>query len=301
MQKAKDAEIFQKNALVLPLKNAQNLLYSKQIPNVKILKYDPFLSLYLVKDKKPFAYPYDINMRLQLGTAILNAKKAKEGKFLQTQIGLNTFAKYNQTLASPALISSSCCSVEGIATSKGVIQKEYIKHFLHTKSTLYGDIGIRVYNKNAQVLVNASDPFMKENPFKINDCIIEYDHKKVGNAASLMQKILFSSVGSKHQVKIKRGSRFLTFVLTCKQRYGGGFVSDTFLEQKGIYFDESLHVKHLNKEFQKYGLNIGDRLIQVNGVRIKNQNELRRYIENFKDYSSLLFERNKFQFFVNIK
>ncbi|WP_457749068.1 DUF7488 domain-containing protein [Sulfurimonas sp.] len=300
-QKAKDANIFQKNALVLPLKNKRCLLYSRHIPNIKILKYDPFLSLYFVKEKKHFAYPYDINMRLQLGTAIINTKEAKEGKFLQSQIGLNRFAKYNQTLASPALISSSCCSVEGIVSSKGVIQKEYIKHFLHTKKARYGDIGIRVYNKKGAVTVKASDPFMKENPFKINDCIIEYDRKKVSDAASLMQKILFSSVGSRHQVKIKRASKELTFMLTCKQRYGGGFLSDTFLEQKGIYFDERLHVSALNKKSQTYGLKLGDKLIQVNGVSVKSQDQLRRYIKNFKEHASLLFERNNFQFFVNIK
>ena len=73
------------------------------------------------------------------------------------------------------------------------------------------------------------------------------------------------------------------------------------LIHKILIFDEGLHVSSLGKTFQNYGLKIGDRLIQVNGVRIKNQNELRRYIENFKDYSSLLFERNNFQFFVNIK
>lgn len=301
LQKVKDAKVIHQQALYIPVKNSLYLIYAKNTPNMSIIKYDPFLSLYLVKDEKPFAYPYDINMRLQLGTAILNAKNAKEGRFLQAQIGLNSFAKYNQTVALPALISSSCCSVEGIATSKGVIQKEYIKHFLSTKKAVYGDIGIRVHNVNNLVIVNASNPFMQTNPFKVKDCIVEYDNKKVHNGTSLMRKILFSSIGSKHKVKIKRGTKYLTFHVQSRRRYGGGFLSDTFLEQKGIYFDESLHVKRLNKKFQNYGLNIGDRLIQVNGVRVTNQNELRRYIENFKDYSSLLFERKMFQFFVNIK
>lgn len=301
IQKVKDAKVIQNNTLILPLKNAQCLVYTRHITNMKIIKYDPFLSLYLVKDNKPFVYPYDINMRLQLPTAIINTKKAKEGKFLQAQIGLNTFAKYNKTLKVPALISSSCCSIEGVVTTKGIIQKEYIKYFLSAKKVVYGDIGIRVYDKNGRVLVNASDPFMQENPFKVQDCIMRYDNKKVSNASTLMQKILFSPLGSKHTVQVKRGSKLLTFSVTCKRRYGGGYLSDTFLEQKGIYFDVGLHVIKINKKFQNYGLNIGDKLIGVNGVIVKNQDELRRYIEKFKDYSSLLFERNNFQFFVNIK
>jgi hypothetical protein len=86
-----------------------------------------------------------------------------------------------------------------------------------------------------------------------------------------------------------------------QQRYGGGQMSDTFLESKGIYLDEKLTIKSLDKEFQKYGLLVGDRLLEVNKVGVKTQEELRSYLENFKDYSALLFERDNFQFFVNIK
>jgi hypothetical protein len=301
VQKAKDAKIIQKKSLYIPVQHQQLLVYTHNTPKSKIIKYDPFLSLYLTEDKKPFAYPYDINMRLQLGTAILNDKIAKEGRIVQNQVGLNSFAKYNQSLPAPAIISSSCCSLEAIVTDKGAIQKRYVQNFLNTKTALYGDIGIRVYDEGKLVLVQASDPFMKDNPFKLQDCIVMYDKKKVKNSALFMQKILFSPIGSKHTVTIKRGVKVLTFKVITKKRYGGGFLSDTFLEQKGIFFDAGLHVSKINKKFQNYGLKIGDKLIQVNGVVVKNQNEPRKYIENFKDYSSLLFERNKFQFFVNIK
>ena len=301
IQKAKDANIVQENSLSIPVQYNRRIVFTQKKPKAKILKADPFLSLYLVQDKHPFRYPYDVAMRLQPATAILNEKRAKEGKMIQHQRGLDSFARYNQKLPLPAIISSSCCSLEGIASSKGVIEKEYLQHFLKTKRALYGDIGIRVHDEKGLVVVDASDPFMKLNPFKVNDCILMFDHKKVKNSASLMRKILFSPIGSKHRLKVKRGAKFFTYSVTCKQRYGGGFLSDTFLEQKGIYFDDGLHVSSLNKQFQGYGLKIGDKLIGVNGVSVTNQNELRRYIENFKDYSSLLFERNNFEFFVNIK
>ena len=301
VQKAKDAKVFQKNALYIPVKKGKILVYSRNTPNAKILKYDPFLSLYLLKERSHFSYPYDINMRLQLGTALLHVKQVKEGKIVTAQVGFDTFARYSQKVNVPALISSSCCSLEGLLCSKGIIQKEYLQHFVQTKNTLYGDIGIRVKNEKHDVIVYASDPFIKHNPFKRDDCIVAFDNKKVKNASSLMQKILFSRVGSKHMLTIKRGSKFLRLKVVSAQRFGGGYLSDTFLERKGIYFDKNLHIMAINKTFQDYGLKIGDKLIQVNSVRVKNQKELRRYIENFKNYSSLLFERNKFQFFVNIK
>jgi len=37
------------------------------------------------------------------------------------------------------------------------------------------------------------------------------------------------------------------------------------------------------------------------GIRIKRQDELRKYLEDHKDFSALLFKRENFEFFVNIK
>jgi len=299
--KVKDSKTIQNNSLLIPVKNHKLLIYSKQRPNAKILKYDPFLSLYLVEDRKKFPYPFDINMRLQLGSAIVDAKRAKEGRFIENQIGLNSFAKYSETLSSPALITSSCCSLEGIMTKKGVIQKEYIQRFLSNAPVIYSDIGIRVQNEKSYVIVTASNPYIKNNPFKKGDCIIELDGKKVRAASIFMRKVLFSKIGSKHKLKIKRGKKFFTFDVKSEKRYGGGFIGDTFLEKKGIYFDEALHIVRLNKFYKHYGLKRGDKLLKVNGITVTNQSELLKYIEDFKDFSLLLFSRDNFQFFVNIK
>jgi len=95
----------QQNSLFIPIKHDQRIVYSHKKPESTILKYDPFLSLYLIEDKKPFAYPYDINMRLQLGTAILNDKTAKEGRIVQHQIGLSFFGKYNQNFLHRQLLA----------------------------------------------------------------------------------------------------------------------------------------------------------------------------------------------------
>jgi len=299
--KIKDSHTIQKNALYIPVSKHRLLVYSKQKPQAKILKYDPFLSLYLIKDEAKFTYPFSVNMRLQLGTAIVNNKTSKEGKTLTNQIGLNSLAHYTAKFAKPALITSSCCALEGIATSNGVIQKEYLKRFLSKAPATYADIGVRVKNEKGFVIVSASNPYLEDNPFKKNDCIVEFDGKKVKAASVFMRKVLFSKIGSKHTVKIKRGKKFIDVSIMSSKRFGGGAVSDTFLEQKGIYFDKTLHIVGLSKHFIKFGLVLGDQLLQVNGVKVKNQAELLHYIENFKDFSSLLFSRRNFQFFVNIK
>jgi hypothetical protein len=301
IKKVNDSNLLQNKSLHIPIKNYKLLIYSKQTPNTKILKHDPFLSLYIIEDKQKFKFPFDINMRLQLGSAIVNEKTAIEGKIIKNQVGLNSLAIYSEVLSVPAIISSSCCSLEGIVTPRGVIQKEYIKRFISSKKVEYGDIGIRVKDNSGFVVVSAINPFMKNNPFKKADKILSFDGKKVKSASIFMKKVLFSKVGSKHKLKVKRGSKIISLNVTTKKRYGGGDLSDTFLEQKGIYFDKKLHIVSLSKHFKDNGLRVGDKLIQVNGVAITTEDELRRYIEDFKDYSSLLLERNKFQFFINIK
>jgi S1-C subfamily serine protease len=240
-------------------------------------------------------------MRLQLGTSIVNNKISKEGKFLKKQVGLNQLAIYSAHIDVPAVITSSCCSLEGIVTPKGVIDKEYIQRFLSNKDPFYADIGVRVRDKGGCVEVIASNPYIKENKLKNGDCILRYDSKKISSASLFMRKVLFSKIGSTHTIKVKRGKEILDFKSKLYKRYGGGAISDTFLEQKGIYFNKNLQIVSLSKFFINYGLHIGDKLVQVNGVDVKNQNDLRKYVENFKNFSSLLFEREDFQFFVNIK
>ncbi|MDF1876559.1 PDZ domain-containing protein [Sulfurimonas sp. SAG-AH-194-L11] len=301
IEKIKDSKTVQNSSLYIPVKNNKLLVYSKEKPKTKILKYDPFLSLYLIEDTKKFKYPFLINMRLQLGSAIVNDKLSKEGKIVKNQIGLNSLALYSTKLTKLALITSSCCSLEGIATPRGVIQKEYIKRFLSASPATYSDIGIRVKNENGFVVVSAANPYLENNPLQKGDCIVEFDSKKVRAASVFMRHVLFSKLGSKHTIKIKRGNKFMTFKVVSSKRYGGGMVSDTFLEHKGIYFDDTLHIVALSKEFIDYGLLLGDQLLQVNAIDVTNQNELLRYIENFKDFSLLLFSRRNFQFFVNIK
>lgn len=299
--KVKDSKTIQSDSLFIPVKNSKLLVYSPRRPQGKILKEDPFLSLYLLNKEQKFNYPFDINMRLQLGSAVVNERDSKEGKFLRNQIGLNSLALYSSKLSMPALITSSCCSLEGIVTHNGVIQKEYIKRFLSNETPEYGDIGIRVKNEKGLVIVSARNPYLEKNPFEKGDSILSYDGTKIKAASVFARKVLFSKLGSKHSIKVNRNGKVINFEVEISKRHGGGAISDTFLEHKGIYFDDLLHIVKLSNFFLEYGLLVGDKLIQVNGVRVENQDELREYIEDFKDFSTLLFSRRNFQFFVNIK
>jgi S1-C subfamily serine protease len=158
-----------------------------------------------------------------------------------------------------------------------------------------------VHDEKSYIVVNASNPYLKDNLLKIGDSVLAFDGKRMKNSSIFMQKVLFSKIGTKHSIKIKRGKKVMTLSAVSRKRDGGGAISDTFLEFSGIYFNKKLDVVKLSKYFSEYGLQLGDRLVQVHGVRVKTQDELRKYIQTYKDFSSLLFERRNFEFFVNIK
>ncbi|MEA3331586.1 MAG: PDZ domain-containing protein [Campylobacterota bacterium] len=299
-QKIIDSKSIINQSLQFPVKKHQRILFSTSIVHAKILKYDPYLSLYLIEDKEGFKYPFKINYNLTLGTAGVDKKMAIEGKILKRQVGLNSFAKYSEPLFVPSLLLTSCCSLEGIVTSKGIIEKEYIDRFVNVKKVSYADIGIRVEDKNKDIVVNAINPYMKGNPFKLGDFILEFDGKKVKTSAVLMRKILFSKIGSIHKVKVKRGRKVLTLKVKGKKRYGGGYLSDTFLEFLGLSFDKNLYIVKIEKKAEKYGLKLGDRLLQINQTDIFNEEDIIKTILQTKNSSNLLLQRDGFQFFVNV-
>ena len=295
-----DSKSYKNNTLQIPVTKYTRLVYSKTKPKEKILKYDPFLNLYLVKVKKSFLFPFKINNFLSFGVASVNITNAIEGKILKPQIGLNHFATFSEKVFTPSLLTNSCCALEGVVTERGIIQKEYLERFLNVKDTRYSDIGIRLHDTHNNTKIKRINPFIENNPFKNNDILLTFDGEKVKSSSSLMKKILFAKVGSKHKLKVKRGSKILTFNVVAYERIGGGFKADTFLESKGLYLDNNLIIFKVESFFKKYGLKIGDKLLKINGNSVSNVDELGIYINAFKEKSSILFERDGFQFFINI-
>lgn len=286
--------------LQIPLKNNQRLVFSTTPPNAKILKHDPYLSLYLVEDKKSFKHPFVINTNIASGIFGVDNKSVIEGKITKRQVGLNSFATFSKQMSSPSLLLSSCCALEGIVTDRGIIQREYIERFLKVKKVRYGDFGIRVATVNSAVVVISSNPFLKENSFKKGDIILELDGKKVKDSATFMRDVLFSEIGSLHTLKIKRANELLALSAKTQNRVGGGYLSDTFLEFLGISFNEELHVTKIEQSARNYGLKAGDKLLRVNGVDVKKLQEISKILDNPKEPVNLLIQREQFQFFVKV-
>jgi hypothetical protein len=300
-QKVFDSQTLRECAIYVPITKHQRVVYATTPPKEKILKHDPFLSLYLIEDSKGFAYPFRMNKQEQLSIASVSSKTPVEGKIIKKQIGLNSLAIFSKQILYPSVITSSCCALEAIVTPSGIIEKEYIERFINAKDLRYGDVGIRVKEEKGKVTVKAVNPFIKNNPFKKGDVIVAFNGKKITSAATLMRNILFAKIGSEQKFTIKHTTITQSFTAMTYQRYGGGSVSDTFLEEKGLYFDKQLCIIDLQKDFASYGLKRGDKLIGVNGTIVKTQEDLQAYMAESKGFSSLLMERDGFEFFVTIE
>ena len=276
-----------------------HLLYSHQKPAGQILKYDPFLSLYLVKTQKIFPYPFSLNHQKYLPLIALNQNGIIQGKIKQKQIGLNQLGVWSKPFSSCGLLLTSCCLLEGLLTPKGIITKPYLQKFIYSKQTTYADIGIRVQEQNGRVVVCATDPFHKS--FLVGDVIIKHNGENVKDGASFMQDILLSQVGKEHRILIQRKGKFLLLKVKSFVRYGGGEISDTFLEQKGIFFDTHLFIIKLTQKAKHYGLEVGDKVLQINTIKVKNQKEFRQALSSSLLPISLLISRNHFEFFITLK
>jgi hypothetical protein len=298
-QKADDSNTFINGTISLATSKNLRLVYSHQSPLKNIIKFDPFLSLYLVKSEKSFAYPFLFVKKNKNKSLLISKDKQISVNIISHQIGLNSFATLSKEVKNSSLVLTQCCNVEALGDSKGFIEKEYLKHFLKLKTIFYGDIGIRVIQKGNSIVVVSVDPFRKK-LFHKGDKILELNGKKVTDASYFMRKILFSHKNQKLDIKIARDLEIFSFLSIVTQRYGGGFLSDTFLEEKGIYFDKKLEIVHLNQIAKKYHLKVGDKLLQVNTKRVKTEAQIRQAVSNSEKSLSLLIARDGFEFFVKI-
>lgn len=283
------------------------LLYSDKPLKSAYIKHDPFLGLYLVKSTRKIKHPFEIVPKCPKNLGFITLRSEGSVKVLKKQIGLNNLARIDKKVEASALITSSCCQLNGIvAKNSNVIERDYIENFLAKKSVDYGDVGIRVTQGKVYPKVIAADPFFPYNPFLEKDEIVSINGKEIKSASKLMQMILFKGSNKRYRFSIIRDGKRLKFSLTSRKRLGGGLLSDTFIEPLGMGLDNSLRVVNIKKDSQIFdaGITLGDRLLKVGRTEVHSLNQIRPALS--KEHSSkdkkvlILFERNSFQFFIQI-
>ena len=295
LHKAAALHVISSSRLSIPLEGGKTLLYS-DIPVRNALKSDPFLHLYLLKTTPKVRHPFKINKYLPNKELASIREKIVCGKIVQPQVGFERFAHFSKPLADPSVILNGCCELVALNTSKGIIQKPYLEHFLY-KGAQYGDIGIRLEDSKKELVVASCNPFV-ETPFRVGDRLIVLNGKRVHSKAEFARRILFAPIGTKCIITIVRNGKKQTVQARVFKRKGGGFLSDTFLEGLGIYVDSKLYVNSSSNT----KIHIGDRIIMINGQSVVSQAEIREALGNMRTKEFYIgLNRNGLDIFIRIK
>lgn len=291
--KAASTPVGSSNAISLKNGSKQvHILYSLVPPkNVKILKADPFIGLYLLdvpRTKQSYAL-------LTLDKRTLNDKRlafissspqVQTGHITKRQSGFLNYARFSTATSANGVLGNICYQIYGLGVGNGsFIEKKYIDRFLAQKSPYYGDLGIRFeYNK---AIVKSIDPFIPQNPFKPQDKILSINGTKVQSSDEAEWVMSNLKKDSLAQVTLLRNGKTLKVKVKVNQRYGGFLLKDTFLERFGIDIDNQMIIQSINlsKAGRFNELRAGDRILWINKEPIITQST---------DTASKRFERLRF-------
>jgi len=281
--------------------------YSKTTPKVTFIKFDPFLNLYLFSSKKtlkPVRLKSTKSLKLGEWIAGMDDTSLYAGNFAKSGDVLDSFYLQNAKLDENSIISCLCCEVYGIGIGAGsFIGSEYIKRFINSKEIYYGDIGVRFAKHANDFIVKSRDPFHANQLLEVNDKILKINGKKVTSLKQLNQIVLFAKPKSTINIEFMRDKKRIKRTLVVRSRIGGGYISDSFLEKRGMFFSDDMKIIKIDKKSfaDVSGLHVGDKLIQIDHKKIDTQDDVKVYLSNLKSKEAqLLFDRDDFQFFVKI-
>ncbi|WP_033771201.1 PDZ domain-containing protein [Helicobacter pylori] len=283
------------------------LYYSKTYPkHAKVIKSDPFIGLYLLQST-PSAYAYTLRDldkdALTRPMASVGANQAKEARLLSLQKGYDRYARIAQEIQKNGVISNICYQMLGLGVGgNSFIETKFIKRFLSQQEPYYGDIGVRIEDKNKRLVVVQFDPFFPKNPFLKNDEILAINDQKIHSLAEFEWVVSNLKYQSLVRVKIKRNRQIKEVTLQVNKRYGGFLLKDTFLERYHIALNERFIITQIGSHLPK-GLDflkLGDRILWVNRKDVAfNPKALREALSAPK--IELLVWRKGFEFYIKIR
>lgn len=276
-------------------------------PGYAVVNFDPFTKIYEIETPEQLT-PVKFKGLSQIASgselALIEKKKYTLGEIESYSNGFDEFGRFSQKETLGKVIGAKCYTVVGIGSEGGrYVSSEFIQSFIAKKNSIYGDIGIRLAQKGECFVVAKRDLFFPDNPFLKGDEILSINGKRFDRFDALTFTVLFAQPGTLFDVKIRRDGEVRTLKVKSGRRYGGGFLADTFLERFGLIFDTKLRVKKIEEGSYAYrvGMKVGDRLLQFDGKPIENIAELTEFLTQKKNrYSSILFDRDGFQFFFTI-
>ena len=265
--------------------------------NHPVLTHDPLIGLYLFK--APTRRPFLLSRAEGKLTYCYGRGESEAAKLRSYPVALRPGRLANETKREGALFTS-CCRLAGVVGPGGIWWGRSTIRRLLAGDTRHGDIGLRFEQKGKKIVVTAVDPFAHSGVWP-GDRVTGGAKEGRLSLKGLLEQIDGCREGESVSLRFKKGG---VKALRCFERFGGGVVSDTFLERFGIYFDPSLKIVRIvpGSPAQKRGLKAGDRLLMIDGKKCGSWGDVREILSGYAKRGELpkrfLWERNDFQFFL---
>lgn len=287
------------------------IAYSKEKPAAAFIKYDYLSHLYLFETAKKLT-PIKLKSTAELKPGEWLGSMTEDSLIVvnvsKKTSNTNDLFEHSGRGEVNSIIGGLCCEMMGLGLGdKYFIGSESLQKFLFSKEAAYEALGARLEENNESIVVSFVDTHNKHTKLKAGDKILTLNGKKVKTLADVQAALNASLKSQKLSAQIQRDKGWIEEnILAIAPK----FVPKTpirtvgFTEAKGLKFGSNLTLISvpMGSFAERSGLKIGDRLLQIDEIKMDRIVDADVYLEKSRlRENSLLFERDNFQFFVTLK
>ena len=301
-----------------------------ETPVKNYVKFDPYLGLYLVaSDAKlePMKMAEDNATKKSDWVSVTRDLNATVYGHVKAQAqALGELDALTFDVNGTGAVLSPCCKLRGIAVGGDkFVPSRYLRHFAAYKDVYYGDVGAVFEERDGRLYVKGVDPLGRGAALMAGDEILSVNGEKMQSLRELNERILFAAKGERLKFEIRRDEDVVKFSVAVsdevkkeqkaapktdenitkiapKPQPAPNTDASSVRKLYGLTFDEKLRVKSVDGESDaaRFGLRVGDKLIQVGAKVVKNRKEALALIAKNRG-QRLLFRRDGFDFFYNAR
>lgn len=298
------------------------VIYDKANPLDKkdYIKFDPYLGLYLVRPGFSLRGAFmldELDSKQDMWVMTLQENITNMGHIKSFGSELGQLDELSFKTGKAGMLVCDCASMVGISLGDNkFIPNRYLKHFLRYDDVYYGDIGVKFSEDNATIKVQSVNPFGSGKELKSSDVIISVNGKTPKSLREINEMVLFADKGSVLKFEIKRDGKPLSYDvkmanitvknLDIKAAQNNKTVAPKpkpkFSSEFGANFNKSLVITSVKDKSKaaNLGLKAGDKIMQIDGVAIKNVSQIDEQMKNKSGIVYILVSRDDFQFFVRV-
>lgn len=297
------------------------VVYDKKNPLNKkdYIKFDPYLGLYLIKPGFTLRGAFmldELDSRQDMWVMTLEENIVNMGHIKSFGSELGQFDELSFNTGKAGMLVCDCASMVGISLGDNkFIPNRYLKHFARYDDVYYGDIGVKFTESNSTIKVLSANPFGAGKELRSSDEVLSVNGKKPTSLREINEMILFADKGSVLKFDIARGSQILHYDIKMSNITAKNIPDDNkttqikkippkpkFLPEFGININKNMVITSIkaNSKASKLGLKVGDKIMQIDGVNVKNALHVDEIMKTKNAQSYYLISRDDFQFFVRV-